>query len=146
MQTDPYLEQYSNYYRLLHEYNKYNSLMIAVDFDDTLYDYHKKGHTYTQVAQLVRNLKSINCEIIIWTGNQNLEFVKQYLEDNNIPYDKINEECETTLKYLYENGDKPIPRKLYANAYLDDRAGLLQMYIELDLLFQNVKANKNDLL
>ena len=141
--NDPYLVNLSSYYRLLEEYKKYKSLIIAVDFDDTIYDFHQKGHTYTKVIDLIKNLKSINCEIIIWTGNQNLELVKSYLLENEIPYDKINEESETNLKYLYENGNKPIPRKLYANAYLDDRAGLFQVYNELHFLYMTVK---NDVL
>lgn len=131
---DKYLQKDSSYQRLYEEYKKYNNLIIAVDFDDTLYDFHGKGYTYKKVAQLVRDLHDINCWIIIWTGNQNTEFVKEYLKENNIPYNSINDEADVSKKLLKGK----YPRKVYANAYLDDRAGLEQVYNELKRLLDEL--------
>lgn len=132
---DKYLQPNSAYERLWAEYNKYGSLIVAVDFDDTLYDFHKAGNTYEQVKQLVKDLKEIGCYIIIWTGNQDTEFVTQYLVENNIPFDSINEEAPISKKLL--NGK--FPRKVYANVYIDDRAGLFQVYQDLTNLVYEVK-------
>lgn len=132
---DKYLQENSSYNRLCEEYKKYGSLIVAVDFDDTVYDFHKLGHSYEKVKQLVRDLKSINCFIIIWTGNQNTEFVKDYLLEHNIPFDTINDESPISKKLLGEN----IPRKVYANVYIDDRAGLFQVFTELTNLVKQHK-------
>ena len=134
---DKYLNPFNSANRLIEEYKKYGSLIIAVDFDDTLYNFHNDPDAkFDMVAELVRKLKSINCEIIIWTGNQNTEFVKQFLVDNNIPYDLINEDSEVAKKWVIDKG-YPTPRKLYANAYLDDRGGLAQVYTELLNVYNN---------
>ena len=56
---DRYLHVKANFNRLLNEWNKYGSLCIGVDFDDTLYDTHNQAYTYNLVRQLVRDLHSI---------------------------------------------------------------------------------------
>lgn len=132
---DKYLQENSSYNRLCEEYQKYGSLIVAVDFDDTVYDFHKAGHSYEKVKQLIRDLKSINCFIIIWTGNQNTEFVVNYLSEHNIPFDTINDEAPISKKLLGDN----IPRKVYANVYIDDRSGLFQVFTELTNLVKQHK-------
>jgi trehalose-6-phosphatase len=120
-----YLNPENSFNRLLEEYNQYQSIVVAFDFDDTVYDFHKKGRLYNSVIELLKKLKSINCHLICWTGQQDLEFVSNYLKSNNIPFDGINENPP-----FY----KSISKKIYANAYLDDRAGLKQVYDELNSL------------
>lgn len=132
---DKYLKENSAYERLWAEYDKYGSLIVAVDFDDTLYDFHKKGNSYEMVRQLVRDLKEIGCYIIIWTGNQDITFVTNFLKENNIPFDSINDEAPISKKLL--NGK--FPRKVYANVYIDDRSGMLQVYNDLTKLIKNIK-------
>lgn len=127
---DYYLNIENSTNRLTEEYNKYGSLTIAFDFDDTVYDFHQKGRIYEKVITLLRELKKLNCYLICWTGQQNLKFVKNYLLLNNIPFDTIN---ENPPYYLSSS------RKIYANAYLDDRAGLNQVYNELKQVIQNLK-------
>ncbi len=128
---DFYLNPENSSKRLIDEYIQHGSLVIAFDFDDTVYDFHKKGRIYTDVIQLLRELKSINCYLICWTGQENLEFVKQYLTDNQIPFDGINENPPF---------NKTISRKIYANAFLDDRAGLKQVYDELSELIKHKRS------
>lgn len=135
---DKYLQPNSAYERLWAEYNRYGSLIVAVDFDDTVYDFHGTGDSYEMVRQLVRDLKDINCFIIIWTGNQNIEFVTNFLNENNIPFDSINDEAPISKKLL--NGN--FPRKVYANVYIDDRGGMEQVYSDLTKLIKQVK-NEN---
>lgn len=127
---DPYLEPGSSLIRLIDEYQKYKSITIAYDFDDTVYDFHKKGRTYNIIIKLLQDLKSINCYLVCWTGNQDHEFVKDYLNNNRVPFDSIN---ENPPFYKSES------RKVYANAYLDDRAGLVQVATELRILIDLIK-------
>ena len=128
---DYYLINDHSLKRLIEEYKQYKSLVIAFDFDDTVYDFHKKGRLYDDVIQLLKELKSINCYLICWTGNDTV-FVEKYLMENSIPFDSINENPP-----FYKSTN----RKIYANAYLDDRAGLLQVYTELKYLTDKILNN-----
>ena len=119
---DFYLKNETVVNRLLDEYIKFGSLVIAFDFDDTVYDFHNKGRTYKNIIEILKKLKNINCYLICWTGNEDLAFVEKYLKENEIPFDTINENPS-----FYKSASK----KIYANAYLDDRAGLLQTYNDL---------------
>ena len=104
---------------------------MAFDFDDTVYDFHKKGRNYRDVIKLLQELKAIYCYLICWTGQEDLQFVKTFLIENNIPFDVINENPPF---------HKLTSRKVYANAYLDDRAGLKQVYEELNNLVSTIKT------
>jgi hydroxymethylpyrimidine pyrophosphatase-like HAD family hydrolase len=127
---DFYLNPENSQNRLIEEYQVHGALVVAFDFDDTVYDFHQKGRIYTKVIQLLHDLKAINCYLICWTGQDDLGFVADYLRQNNIPFDAINENPSFHTKNS---------RKIYANAYLDDRAGLLQVYNELKHLIQAIK-------
>jgi len=126
---DYFLKTGNSYSRLLEEYNRYGSLTIAFDFDDTVFDFHKKNRTYKDVISLLKALKKINCYLICWTGQENIDFVKQYLYENKIPFDSVNENPP-----FYQSNS----RKIYANAFLDDRAGLKQTYEELSKLILTI--------
>lgn len=126
---DFYLNPENSQNRLMEEYRKYGSLVVAFDFDDTVYDFHKKGRLYNDVILLLKKLKKLNCYLICWTGQENLGFVASYLRANKIPFDSINEDPPF---------NKTKSKKVYANAYLDDRAGLYQVYNELKYLTENI--------
>lgn len=132
---DYYLKPKNSLNRLINEYQKYNTLVVAFDFDDTVYDFHKKGRQYEKTITLIKDLKSINCYLICWTGQEDLNFVANYLTENTIPYDAINENPPF---------HKSTSKKIYANAYIDDRAGLKQVYNELSKLILTIKKNKNE--
>jgi hypothetical protein len=128
---DFYLNPENSSNRLVDEYKKYGTLVVAFDFDDTVYDFHKKGRIYSDVIQLLQGLKSINCYLICWTGNEDSEMVINYLLQNKIPFDALNNNPPF---------HKSESRKIYANAYLDDRAGLKQVFDELKNLVLTVKT------
>lgn len=107
--------------RIVDEWRKYGKIIIAYDFDDTVYDFHNKGRTYNDVADLLRECKKYGAYLIVFTGckEDKYKFIKNYLNENNIPYDKINENME----FADFTG-----RKIYYNVLLDDRAGLSSSY------------------
>lgn len=113
---DYYLQESRSYQRLEDEFKKYGKLIFCVDFDDTIYDYHKKGRTYDNVIQLLHRWESYS-EVIIFTGNNEDKYpmIEEYLKENNIKYKGIN--CDSFKSF---GG-----RKVYANVYIDDRAGLI---------------------
>jgi FMN phosphatase YigB (HAD superfamily) len=128
---DHYLDRHNSFNRLREEFETYGSLAVAFDFDDTVYDFHSKGRKYEMVIELLRDLYKLNCYLICWTGQDNPEFVENYLNENQIPFHSINEDPPFWQKKS---------RKIYANVFLDDRAGLWQVYQDLSeivTLFKN---------
>lgn len=123
--TDEYLETGKSLRRLLDEYRKYGSLTIGYDFDGTVYDYHQTGATYNFVIDLLRDLKEMNCKLICWTAQNDLEFVEKFLKENDIPFDGINTDG---IPLGWDS------RKPFFSALLDDRAGLKQVYDDLRMV------------
>lgn len=130
---DPYLDREASFTRLMREYELHGSLVVGYDFDSTVFDYHNNGEDYPAVTELLRQLKSIGCKLICWTATRDLEFVKQYLAEKNIPCDGINTDG---IKLPWES------RKPFFSTLLDDRVGLAQVYEELSILVFTVKKHK----
>jgi FMN phosphatase YigB (HAD superfamily) len=137
---DEFLKPNASLKHLIKEYQEYKQIIIAVDFDNTLYDFHKNGSTYNQMIELVKKLKSIGCFIVIWTANQDMKLIKSYLKEKKILYDLINDDPQESLDFWANKGKTP-SRKIYANVYVDDRGGLQQTYKELEFLVWLVENN-----
>jgi hypothetical protein len=131
--TDPYLSRSTATKRLIKEYLQYGVLYIGVDFDNTIYDCHRKGCTHEQVIKLVRDLHEIGCIIVLWTCHQDLNNVKNYLQEKDIQYEGIN----TDGHYLGWPSRKP-----FFSAILDDRAGLDSVFESLTEVVRIGKQNK----
>jgi len=134
--SDPYLSQKNAVMRLYNEYKKHPKLIVAVDFDDTCFDYHGGGENHERVLQLLKDCKRHNFYIVVWTASDPSRFdeMKLFLSDKGIKIDSINE--------------NPIPlpfgnhKKIYYNILLDDRAGLSSAVDTLEtLLFLIDKDN-----
>lgn len=134
MNQDQYLVENAAYERLWQEYLKYGSLVIAFDFDNTVFDFHNKGASYEQVIKLLWEAHKLEFHLICWTGCENETKVNDYLTVNAIPFDSIN---ENPYFYRQKEGD---PRKIYYNLLLDDRAGLIESYNLLKRLIDNIKS------
>jgi hydroxymethylpyrimidine pyrophosphatase-like HAD family hydrolase len=126
---DKYLNTDTCYERLLKEYKQHNSLVVAVDFDGTLYDFHNEGITFDSVINLIKDLKKIGCYIIIFTANDNTDLIINYCVAMGIPFDTINENPPFF---------KSDSRKIYYNVLIDDRAGLSEVYNQLTKLTKEV--------
>jgi len=105
--------------RLLREWNAYGRIVVAYDFDNTVYDYHQEGHDYSEVIELIHQLHEAGAYLMVYTARPQTELYKvsNYLDENRIPYDSVNK-MPDFLPFT-EN------KKLYYNILLDDRAGLL---------------------
>ena len=123
---DPYLNVDTAIERLYQEWKKYGKIIIALDFDDTIYDFHKKGFTYPRVIDLVKTCQELGCYIVIFTGSEVEKYpmIREYCESIGIKVDKINENAFPMP--IGNNG------KIYFNILLDDRAGLPAAYAALD--------------
>lgn len=130
---DFYLEDKNCIERLFNEWKQHKSLIVAYDYDNTVNDYHKKGYSYNDVIELLRECKKNGFHLIVFTSCNEDRFpeIKSNLEENNIPYDSINE----TPEYIPFKG-----RKVYFNILLDDRAGLSSAYNQLWTVIYNIRA------
>ena len=111
----PYVNHATCVARLLEWHQRNGSIIVAYDFDNTVFDYHAKGHDYSEVMDLIRQVKEVGAYLIVFTGNQDTDFLKKYLAQHNLPYDSINEQAP----YITTSA-----RKIYFNLLLDDAAGL----------------------
>jgi hydroxymethylpyrimidine pyrophosphatase-like HAD family hydrolase len=132
MTSHIFLNPDNTFDRLLREYKQYGSIVVAFDFDNTVFDYHKQGLDCAEIIDLLQKMKQINCFLIVWTANEDAVFVRQYCEDYKIPYDNINENPPFF---------KSKSRKIYYNELLDDRAGLRESFDRLLKLYDCVMTH-----
>lgn len=106
------------YNRLKEAYLEHDRLIIAYDIDDTVRPYKSKSCEETK--KLIRRAKEVlNPYFIIYTANPHNEKNIQFLNDENLPFDTINENIPEIGRY----GDG---LKIYYNLFLDDKAGLFE--------------------
>lgn len=130
MMKDEFLNLENSYNRLKKEYMEHGKLIIAYDFDSTVFDYHSTGSSYEMVRELIRKWKN-HAYFIVFTSSESDRFdeIRKILDELNLPYDSINEDAP----FIRFKG-----RKVYYNILLDDRAGLAQTYGELNRLYEEV--------
>lgn len=124
LMCDPYLDENLCIKRLIDEYNKYGKLIVAYDFDGTVYDFHNKGYNFNQLIDLLRTCHQIGFYLICFTCSEEDRYndIKEYLIKNDIPFDSINENAPFTPFKT---------NKVYYNILLDDRAGLCSAVAQL---------------
>lgn len=130
----PFLNPEFTYQRLLREYKQYGSIAVAVDFDNTIYDYHQSGMDCSEIVDLLQKLTSIGCYIILWTASVEFDFIKTYCATHQIAYAAINENPPFF---------KRDSRKIYYNELLDDRAGLRESFDRLLKLYNHVTTKSH---
>ncbi|HLO11570.1 MAG TPA: hypothetical protein VK190_04875 [Pseudoneobacillus sp.] len=96
-------------------------LFLGVDFDGTIVSeaFPNIGEINRKVVNFMRYAKSRGHLIIIWTARslQYEQDAKNFLIENGIPFDYINENPEDEFAKRGEQG-----RKLFCHYYIDDRA------------------------
>jgi len=131
---DPYLDDKNCSDRLYEEYKKYGNLIVAYDYDNTVFDYHKKGYQYTELINLLKECRKLGFHLTVFTSCNDDRFpeIESYLKSNNIPYDWIND----TPEFIPFKG-----RKVYYNILLDDRAGLSAAYNQLWTVIYRIRGD-----
>ena len=132
---DTYLSEENIYQRLKEKYQQYGKLIVAYDFDETVYNNFKTKDTqFDMVTDLIKRCRPYSTLIVFTARNINdkndYELVNKYLKDNNIPFDYINSDY---------NGIIPFGRKIYYNILLDDKAGLPSAYRVLNRLIEELE-------
>lgn len=118
--NDPYISSETQIDRLVNEWVKYGRLIVAYDFDNTVFDYHNKNYSFPAVINQLNTLGRMGCYMICFTSCDNSRFpeIRSYLRENSIPCHGINIDSEIV----------PFKgRKIYYNVFYDDRSGLGQV-------------------
>ena len=113
--NDPYVYRVNCIDRLREEIERYGTLFVAFDFDNTVFDYHGKGFRFDAVEGLLRNCKLFGFKLILFTAKESQEELNEcvaYCKKRGYEPDFINENPLMNTK------------KPYYNILLDDRAGL----------------------
>lgn len=121
--------------RLTREYLAHEGqLLVAFDFDNTVFDYHGEGGDYSCVINLLREAKSLGMKLILFTTEDNMErqLIKEcWCEQNGIAPDYVNKSP------VMVGSIKP-----YYNILLDDRAGLVAAFDQLSAVIDVIKSEK----
>ena len=96
--------------------------VLAVDFDGVISSYSgwnglgRFGEPVEHCRTSLQALQNMGWDIIIFTTRgDDIKEVERYLNFHRIPYDKINENMESSPENVSD-------RKVLADVYLDDRA------------------------
>lgn len=109
--------------RLLEEWKQHGKIIIAVDFDDTISIYRSDFNKpdIERTIDLLKRVYLTGAYIVVFTACNidRYEDIQEYCEKLQIPISAIN---KTPIDLPYgKNG-----AKIYANIFLDDRAGLTE--------------------
>lgn len=125
--------------RLFESYLKFGKLIIAVDFDSTLYDFYNEGSKHNMVLDVIKQSYDDGHYIVVFTSSRvdRHDFIKNFIyEKRNVIVHSIN---KNPIDLPYGNDGS----KIFYNILLDDRAGLLQSYNILKRTLTKIKRHKN---
>ena len=104
--------------RLIKEWKKNEKIIIACDYDDTIKNWGL--HLSCQRAiDVIREAQAVGAYLTIWTASDYTEregSIRSYCEANGLRIDSINKN-PIDLPFGHHG-------KIYANIFIDDRAGL----------------------
>jgi hypothetical protein len=128
---DPYTRITMSVRRLIKEYKEHGKLIVALDFDDTVFDFHKVGSTYPRVLDLAARCSALGFYIVLFTGGDPKDYgvQKEYLARHGVIVSSVN--CNP-IPLPFGNHGKP-----YYNILLDDRAGLGEACTVLESLLDS---------
>ena len=126
--NDPYTKMSQCVNRLYNEYSRHPRLIVAVDFDDTVYPYHNKNETHERVLNVLKKCQEHNFYIVLWTASapERFSYMKEYMKNKGIVVDSIN---TNPISLPFGNNGK-----IYYNILLDDRARLASALDTLETL------------
>ena len=127
---DYYLNEENCYNRLLAEYEKYGTIIVAVDFDGTINDFHNEGLEFDNMISLLKKCNEIGFRLVIYTANDNYYEIYKRCDDMGIKIEGINKQL---LPQFEGRG------KLYYNILIDDRSGMVTSYNLLKRIINHIQ-------
>lgn len=132
---DPYLDESFCVERLFNEYKQHKKLVVAVDFDDTFFDYHKKGYSYPVVIELIKECQELGFYIVLFTGCAKDKWpgMIEYCKSIGITPAAVN---QNPIPLPFGNDGK-----IYFNILFDDRAGLWEACCIMRAFLNEIKLS-----
>lgn len=111
-------ESIKYYDRLVNEWQTHGKIIIGIDYDDTISPWKFKDFDYEEIIKILKEAKNTGAYLVIFTACRpdRYDEIRQYCTSKGLEIDSINEN-PIDLPYGHE-------KKIYANIFLDDRAGL----------------------
>lgn len=120
---DNYTNELKAIVRLRDELEEHGKLIIAFDFDNTIYDYHGTGLELENTIELLKRAKDKGHELYCFTANVDHDLVRSHVEEVlGIKNIAIN---ESSIDHMFDS------RKPFYSILLDDRAGLYSASFQL---------------
>lgn len=107
--------------RLCNVYAKHGNIIVATDFDDTVYPFHSKDD-FSYILELLKRCSQLGFPIVVYTSAipERYAFMVDYLNSHHIRVSGINRNVSEDIPYGKGGA------KIYYNILLDDKAGLGQ--------------------
>ena len=128
----PYLE------RLEQEWKQHGKIIIACDYDDTISPWKMKGFDPKRVIEVLKVAKQTGAYIVIFTScnEERYQEIEEYCNSQGLEIDAIN---KTPINLPYGNNSK-----IYANIFIDDRAGLNEALNILEFAMYRVRGGQRN--
>lgn len=125
--------------RLVKEWKEHGKIVISVDYDSTIFPYHTidNAEHINKVISVLKIAKETGAYIAIFTCS------------NPDRHDEIMDYCKTKGLIIDSINVNPIDLpyghhgKIYANIYIDDRAGLVESLNILEFAMYKIRGSKN---
>lgn len=121
--------------RLLIEWRTHGKIILAVDFDSTIYPYHTLDNKkdIDRTIDLVKKAYEIGAYIVIFTASieDRFKFIEDYCKSINIPISSIN---KNPIELPYGNNGK-----IYYNLNICDRSGINESLNILEEVMNEMK-------
>jgi thiol-disulfide isomerase/thioredoxin len=124
--------------RLEQEWKMHGKIIIACDYDDTISPWKMNNNNFKRVFQVLNTAKATGAYIVIFTAckTDRYEEITKYCLDNGLEIDGIN---KTPIDLPYGNDSK-----IYANIFIDDRAGLNEALNILEMAMYRIRGSKQN--
>jgi hypothetical protein len=122
--------------RLHNEWKKHPKLLIACDFDDTVFDFHQRNQSHQMVIDLLKKCNELGFYVTLFTASKphRYDSMREHMESLGVKIDAIN---QNVIELPYGNNGK-----IYYNILLDDRAGLWEAVRILTSVISKIENNE----
>ena len=113
--------------------------ILACDYDGTLYEgsWPDKGTPKQDIIDKVKEFKKYDAEIVLWTCREgiSLDEAEKRCKEVGLEFDAVNVNSPSQLQYMADkakDGEYFANRKIFADFYVDDRSGNLDIFLSID--------------
>lgn len=137
---DPFFNRSNCVDRLFKEYQKHKKLIIACDFDDTVYPYSNPDAQFPGILSLLHQCQDLGFHIVMFTASapERFDFIRKWMTDRGIEIAAINKNPVEGLPFGHHG-------KIYFNILLDDRAGLWEAVCTLQAVINRITMPSHNL-